>query len=122
MVGSPIGGSLKYWTSKTQAIDAGIGFSGDIAIHGDYLWHGWDVFPQPREGKLAAYVGLGLRMRNRDRDEADFGFRTPLGLEYWLAGRPLAVFVELVPVFRLNSDTALDLDGSIGMRWYFGKR
>ncbi|MBI4346821.1 MAG: hypothetical protein HY553_08190 [Elusimicrobia bacterium] len=119
MVGQPTGGSAKYWTRDTQAIDAALGYSGNLAIHGDYLFHAWDIFPAPEQGRLAGYAGLGLRMRNREDDDLEFGFRTPFGASYVLARQPVELFVELAPVFKLNARNALDLDGAVGLRYYF---
>lgn len=121
LVGSNNGGTAKYWTSGSQAADIAIGYGGNLIVHADYLWHAWDVLPAPRAGKLAAYAGLGGRFRNRAHDDVEFGFRTPLGAAYWLARHPVELFVELVPVFKLNADTGLDLDGAVGLRVYFGR-
>jgi hypothetical protein len=122
MVGAPTGGSAKFWTKETQAIDAAIGYNGDLVLHGDYLWHGWDILPAPQEGKVAGYAGLGLRMRNRQDDDLEFGFRTPAGVSYWMDRYPIEMFVELAPVFKVNARNALDLDGAIGLRLYFDRR
>ena len=119
MLGAPTGGTAKYWTKKTQAIDAGVGFSGNLVFHADYLWHAWEVLPQPNEGKLGGYVGLGGRFRNREKDSLEFGFRTPLGIAYWVARRPIELFVEIAPVFKVNANSALDLDGLVGLRVHF---
>lgn len=119
MAGSPTGGTGKYWLSDRQAVDAAIGFSGNLQIHGDYLWHAWDVFPPTDQGRLAGYLGVGVRMRNRESDSVELGVRTPAGVAYWVKRYPIELFVEIVPVFDFNADHALDLDGVMGLRVYF---
>ncbi len=119
ILGNPTGGSAKYWLSGTQALDAGLGFSGDFAVHADYLWHAWDVLPKPRQGRLPAYLGLGGRVEAGD--DAQFGIRTVGGLAYWLPRHPIEIFLEVVPVFRLAPSTGVDLDAGIGLRYYFTK-
>lgn len=120
-VGSPIGGTVKFWTQDTQAAQFGLGFSGNLAMHGDYVFHHWDLLPPPSEGRLAAYGGLGLRMRNREGDDLEFGLRTPIGAAYWMSRHPLELFAELAPVFKFNAVNGLDLDGVVGLRLYLGK-
>ncbi|MBI5201842.1 MAG: hypothetical protein HY925_09680 [Elusimicrobia bacterium] len=122
MIGAPTGVTAKFWTSKTQAVDAALGYNGNLAIHGDYLWHAWDVFPEPKAGKLGGYAGVGLRLRNREDDDLEFGFRGPVGLSYWLARTPTELFVELAPVLKVNANNAIDLDGAVGLRYYFAGR
>ncbi|MBI4423165.1 MAG: hypothetical protein HY554_05540 [Elusimicrobia bacterium] len=119
MVGAPAGGSAKYFLAETHAVDAAIGYNNNLALHADYLWHGWDVLPRPHEGKLAAYAGLGGRFRNRDDEEMEFGFRVPGGAAYWLARHPIELFIELAPVFRVNARNTITLDGAVGIRYFF---
>jgi hypothetical protein len=47
------------------------------------------------------------------------GIRVPLGLEYLFASPSLGVFAEIVPIFDLSPKTAVDLNGAIGVRFYF---
>lgn len=119
MLGAPTGGTAKYWLAPARAVDFAIGYSGNLAFHGDYLWHAWDIFPKPREGKLAGYLGLGGRLRNRERDDIEFGFRASGGVAYWLERHPIELFVELAPVLRVNASDTLDLDGALGLRFFF---
>lgn len=117
ILGNPTGASAKYWIDDIRAIDMGLGYSGDFSLHVDYLWHGWKVFPQPKEGKLAGYLGLGVRLETKKKDE--FGIRTVAGADYWLAHYPIEVFLEIVPVFRFTPGTSAGLDAAIGLRYYF---
>ena len=117
ILGNPTGGTAKYWLSGTQAIDMGVGFSTKLAVYGDYLWHGWNVLPQPSAGKLPLYLGLGAQIRTFSPGE--FGLRTVAGIAYWLPNDPLEIFLELVPIFRLTPNSSVGLGAGIGLRYYF---
>jgi hypothetical protein len=119
ILGDPTGLTVKTWLDATRALDAGVGFSGDAAFYADYLWTAWDLFPQPSQGKLGAYVGGGPRLEF-DRD-TEFGLRTLAGATYWVANRPIEIFFEAGPVFRLAPDRGVDVDGGLGVRFYFGR-
>ncbi|MBI5622163.1 MAG: hypothetical protein HY924_00145 [Elusimicrobia bacterium] len=120
ILGNPAGLTGKLWLDPTRAIDAGVGFSGDAAFYMDFLWHAWDLFPQPKTGKLGAYASVGPRLETR-RD-AEFGVRTLAGLVYWLPKHPIELFVEAGPVWRVAPDSGVEADGGLGVRFYFGGR
>ncbi|MBI5630611.1 MAG: hypothetical protein HY921_06985 [Elusimicrobia bacterium] len=118
ILGDPTGLTLKTWVDDRQAFDVGVGFSGDAAFYADYLLHAWDVLPQPSQGRLGAYLGLGPRVETQ-RD-ATFGIRTLGGVDYWIANRPIELFLEAGPVFRLAPERQVDVDAGLGVRLYFG--
>jgi hypothetical protein len=117
VVGNPTGGTAKLWVNDTQAVDAGLGFSTRFSAYADYLWHGWNILPQPPQGKLGLYFGAGGQIRAFD--DAEFGVRAVAGAAYWLPRDPVEIFVELVPIFRLTPGDSVGLDGGVGARWYF---
>lgn len=117
IVGNPTGGTAKYWTTDSQAIDAGLGVSNHLTGYVDYLWHTWTVFSQPAQGKLGLYFGAGAQVRAFD--DAEFGVRTVAGVSYWLPRNPIEIFAEVVPVFRLLPGTSVGLDGGLGVRYYW---
>ena len=117
IVGDPYGITGKYWLNKTEAIDAAIGF-GNLSVQADYLWHKWDLFPRPSVGQIAGYCGLGLKIKDNDHD-TEFGVLGPLGIAYELPQHHIELFAELVPVLDLAPDVELNLDGGIGIRYFF---
>lgn len=119
IVGDPVGGTAKLWLDKDFAVDVGVGFSGDVAFWGDILYHMWDIFPQPQEGKLGLYLGAGPRIETRS--DAEFGIRTIGGVTWRLAKHPLELFAEAGPVFRMTPHGGVDADGGVGVRFYFGR-
>lgn len=119
VAGDPTALTLKTFLSRDLALDAGFGFSGDAVLYGGALWHSWNLLPQPRRGRLAAYAGLGPRFELAHRD-TEFGLRAMIGTAYWVAAHPIEAFFELGPVFPLERESGVDLDAGIGLRFYFG--
>ncbi|MHB2026655.1 MAG: hypothetical protein ACYCPQ_08480 [Elusimicrobiota bacterium] len=118
ILGDPTGGTAKLWLSDTKAIDAGVGFNTNLVLYGDYLLNSWNVLPQPSEGKLPVYLGLGAQMRTSSPNE-EFGLRTVAGIAYWLPRNPVEIFFEIVPVFNVSPGDNVDLEADIGLRYYF---
>ena len=117
ILGNPTAVTGKIWLDESQAADAGLGFSTHLAVYGDYLWHSWTVLPQPNQGKLPAYIGLGAQVRTFH--DAELGIRTVAGVAYWLPRDPVEIFFEIVPVFRLEPRDSVGLDAGVGLRYYF---
>lgn len=117
ILGNPTGVTGKLWLDGTQALDAGVGFSTRLAAYGDYLWHGWNVLPQPAEGRLPVYLGVGAQVRTFH--DAEFGLRAVAGVAYWLPRNPVEIFFEVVPVFRLEPHDSVGLDAGVGLRYYW---
>lgn len=117
VLGAPTGATGKLWLTGTQAVDVGLGWNSELTVYADYLWHAWDIVPQPAQGKIPVYLGLGAQARTFN--ETDFGIRTVAGIAYWLPSHPVEVFLELVPVFHLTRHAGVGLDGALGVRYYF---
>ena len=129
MGGNPSGLSLKVWTSRHVALDAGLGYTtwyGPApSFHGDVLWHSRSLI-QPSDGYLPLYIGLGARVvmaDAHDYPDTRVGVRIPLGLEYVFSSVPIGLFLEVVPTFDLAgvppSRGLFGQQGSIGFRYYF---
>lgn len=120
ILGSPTGISAKLWLSKSTAFDAAAAWSfsrkGRLQIHGDYLWHNFNLI-KVEKGSFPFYYGLGFRFNFGDEVEA--GVRFPLGLEYLFSQAPFDIFIEVVPVLRVINKTDFEMDGAIGVRFFF---
>jgi len=120
MIGEPTGISLKHWMSRTNAVAGGLAWSlgkhDAFHLHGDYLWHDWDLIKVDK-GKLPLYYGVGARLLFAD--DAHFGIRGVVGLDYLLADIPLDIFLELAPVFDLAPSTEFSFNGGLGARYFF---
>ena len=132
MLGEPTGLSGKLWLSGDKALGMGLAWGGVgvpggyLHLHGDYLFHKMDLISVSK-GKLPLYFGPGVRMRiwddNNDRendnDGLDLGIRFPVGLAYLFDGAPIDVFLEVAPTLDLIPSSSLDVDGGIGVRYWF---
>lgn len=120
--GEPTGLSAKMWTTKKTAFDIGLAWSfsdnGNFHIHGDYLFHKFGIFGVSK-GSLPLYIGIGGRMLFRDNADDKIGVRFPIGLEYFFDDWPIAVFGEVVPILDLAPSTDGEINGGIGVRFYF---
>jgi len=129
ILGEPTGFSGKYFldADRNRAIDMGLAWSLDddsgFHIHGDYLLHNYSLLRDAfhvTKGKLPLYYGLGGRFQFREHNHDDeFGLRIPLGMSYMFADIPIDLFAELAPVVNFVPDTGLDLEGGVGVRFYF---
>ena len=121
VLGSQTGATAKLWLDGRGALDANLGFNSDLPLSADYLWHSWRVFPQPAEGKVPAYIGLGAQLGGsyHHHDNSALGLRAVAGVAYWLPRNPLEIFLELVPVLYLSDNHGSDVNANIGLRYYF---
>jgi len=124
IVGEPTGISGKYFVNKDNAIDGAIAWSfneyGSMHIHGDYLFHFYDVFTK----EVPLYVGVGGRIKFKNTGEADgndtkFGARIPVGIAYMPPKAPIDLFVEVVPMLDLTPSTEFTFNAAVGIRYWF---
>jgi len=118
--GSPTGVSAKLWINETNAIDGSAAWSfyntGYFAINANYLWHKFDLI-RVDSGKLPLYFGIGAKIGISEFFH--IGVRAPVGLDYMFSEIPLDVFVEIAPSLMLSPATSFQLDGGIGVRYFF---
>lgn len=117
ILGEPTGLSLKAWQSNSTAFDAAVAWSfgnnESVHLHADYLRHSW---LEVDNGSLAIYYGLGARVLLSDN--ARFGARIPVGLEYILPDTPLSLFFEVAPILDLAPATEFGVNGGLGIRYF----
>jgi len=117
--GEPTGLSLKSWVSSKNAVDAALSWSAIddfIYLHADFLIHNFNII-DVSDGKLPFYLGLGAKLGFGD--DIVLGARIPLGLDYMFSGAPVDIFVEIVPGLTLIPEPGFDIDGGIGIRYWF---
>lgn len=120
-IGIPFGGTAKYIIDRNLAVDFALGAQDhDIDAHVDLLTHFRDIEKQPAKGKVAPYLGFGAKIR--DRRDTEFGFRFLGGAALLLKDAPIEIFLEIAPVLRVAPEAAGDVDGGVGLRYYFGAR
>jgi len=120
MIGEPTGISLKNWISQTNAWDAGIawgfGNEGAFHLHGDYLWHKFNLIHVDK-GRLPLYYGVGARLLFAH--DFRLGIRGVIGLDYLFSDVPIDIFLEIVPIFDLAPRTEFSFNGAFGFRYFF---
>ena len=120
ILGEPTGLSGKCWLSGTTAIDAAAAWSfgknDALQLQADFVMHKFDLFEVDR-GRLPFYFGIGGHIVLGDK--TGLGVRIPVGLDYIFDNTRVDVFLELVPGLSLAPSTDFDLDGGIGVRYWF---
>jgi hypothetical protein len=122
MIGEPTGLSAKYWLDNDNALDFGLAYSfirsnSALSMHADYIYHAFDVIKS--NYRIPLYYGFGARIRLVNGADNSLGARGVIGIAWLSDEAPFDVFVEVVPVFNLFPETALNLDAAIGARYYF---
>jgi len=133
ILGEPTGLSAKYWTSRDNAFDFGLGFAlgndrisshdnyyygtSRIHFHVDYLWHAFNAIRSSERFPL--YYGIGARFNSGGGYDGSFGIRGVFGIAWFPHSTPIDIFVELVPVFQLTPSAGLGIDAGIGIRYFF---
>jgi hypothetical protein len=128
ILGEPTGITGKLFLQENHALDFILAY--DItdeafAVAVDYHF----VFDLARfsSGRMPLYVGIGGKLavfgdkgrrHNRNEDVA-FGLRVPVGLSFFFDRVPIEIFLEIAPGIRVFPDTSADVDGGIGVRFYF---
>jgi hypothetical protein len=125
IAGEPTGVSGKLWMGRSTALDMAVAWSSsgddndDLHLQADHVWHDFGLLSVD-EGRLPVYYGLGARVRFDDRAGDDsFGVRFPVGLAYLFQGNKVDLFGEVVPTLEVTPDTDVDIEGGIGLRYFF---
>src|SRR5262245_17209508 len=115
IIGEPTGLSMKFWQTRSTAIDFAAAWSfideSAFHLHADVLWHKFDLI-DVGEGKLPLYFGLGGRVKFIDGNSDDdvwVGIRFPVGLDYLFESVPFDAFVEVVPILDLAPESDVTL-------------
>ncbi len=118
ILGNPTGFSGKYWLNNKNAVDGALGWHlGDqsVQIHGDYLWHTFDVIKKS-SFKFDLYYGIGARFVG---PSGKFGVRGPIGLSHEFKNPDIETFVEFALDLNFAPVVGLDADLLLGARYYF---
>jgi hypothetical protein len=119
VLGDPTGLSAKLYTGSNNAFDFAAAWSfggdGNLLLQADYVWH--SSLTNTSSGLLALYYGIGGRVVFAD--DPAVGVRIPVGLDYVFSTAPIDIFLEIVPVLDLIPSTEFDLNGGVGVRFWF---
>lgn len=117
VLGSPTGFSAKYWTTRDEAMQFGIGWvamrkDNGTAISFDYIWHSFDTIRASERFPL--FYGFGAQMVG-----SYLGIRGVFGLGWHSRKAPVDVFIQVVPIIQLTDNSGFYLDAAIGVRYFF---
>ena len=122
MIGSSTGFNFKHWFKEKDALDFYLSFSDNkVEIHTDYLRHKKDLIKIGKE-KLSLHFGAGVKILNKDNGKDQIGIRVPIGVDYFFknfSSVPVEIFLEIAPVLNFVTETDLDINGYLGVRYYF---
>lgn len=120
LVGQPMVLNAKYWFDPRNALDAAAGYSfsdkGVFEIYADYLFT--YLYPSIVENVMPMYAGIGPNLR-LGREDARFGIRIPIGVEYLVPVAPLSITGEVVPLIKVAPDAGFTVEGGLGVRYVF---
>ncbi|MDP4174477.1 MAG: hypothetical protein Q8933_10940 [Bacteroidota bacterium] len=121
-LGEPTGIDAKYWISDVNALDFSLGYSfmrnnSRLYLSCDYLFHLEDIIKSSE--RLPLYYGFGARFLSREHEDGSLGLRGVAGIDWQSRNFPIDAFFEIVPVFTLFPSTTLDMEASIGVRYFF---
>lgn len=130
MVGAPSGLSGKYFYSRSNAFDFGVGAiryyrnHDGVHLHVDHLWHPVSLASN-RDFELPLYFGIGARLFDFDGGGTALGLRVPLGISFDFNTAPIDVFLEVALVIDTYFDYVgdsryTDFNGALGVRYWFG--
>jgi hypothetical protein len=121
MIGEPTGITIKSWTGGNNAFDLGAAWSlgryEAFYLHGNYLWHNYEIFNEVDSGSLPLYYGIGGRIVFDDND-ARLGARVPVGVNYLFEDAPIGIYIEAAPILDIAPSTDFNVDGTLGVRFY----
>lgn len=118
--GEPTGVNAKLWRGRDLALVGGLAWSfandGATQLYGDFIWHHFGLLDL-QSGSMPLYVGAGARIQFEN--DARFGFRTVVGLDYLFARAPFDAFMELVPTFDVAPEGDFSMTAAVGFRYFF---
>ncbi|MEO0142638.1 MAG: hypothetical protein ABIL70_04405 [candidate division WOR-3 bacterium] len=133
ILGSPTGFTGKVIFTKNSAVAANIGWSitenYHLHITTDYQflfpsvirWQDEMTGEQKEIKGLIPFLGVGGRLRIKETEqnetELHIGMRLGGGIEYTIVR--FGIFLEIYPVVNIFPATDFDLEGGLGIRFYF---
>lgn len=131
-IGQPTGINFKTFLGSSMAFDATVGLGllngSHLTVNAGLLWH--KSLGNLGSAPVDWYVGLGGKLGYHDHhkgkhkhddhdDDLHLGARAPLGVSVMLSGVPIDISLEVAPVLWIVDHVDLELDGALGVRYWF---
>lgn len=128
-LGSPTGVTAAVFVSDHADLDFLVGEGwhdngwrdDELFVSADYDVHLVDLAKGP-DARLDFYLGGGVNVWLLRDIGSDLGLEMPVGLSLNFTRAPVELFVELAPTFVVTDYTWFDMGGSLGGRYYFGRK
>ncbi|MDP2314627.1 MAG: hypothetical protein Q8P41_17115 [Pseudomonadota bacterium] len=137
IIGDPTGVSLGWRPTEWNAVELGLGWDlldGQFKTTADYLQSVAVIDPNAAV-RIPIYVGLGAGVGSDLGTDLGGGFRpvetpgvdvgtqvaarAPVGASVLLMNAPLEFFAHVIPALRVLPDVQFEVDGALGVRYYF---
>jgi hypothetical protein len=130
LLGSPLGLRYESWVDWKRAYLIDAGYGADRALIGSlsHLWSAYDVEDYWRNSglfnSLIFSYGLGAffgyRLDTGDKTPVQAGIKGLVGFQHMFGRGNFSLRVEVGPALAVVGDTAVSVQGSIGLIYYFG--
>lgn len=126
VAGEPTGITLKGYLTQRMALDATASWSfvnKGFTILGDVTFEVAHFPISSSTITLPFYVGagavIGINPRRNTNHDTIFGVRVPLGIAVQWVDTPVELFLEAGPGIKVAPETAFQITGGLGVRYYF---
>jgi hypothetical protein len=125
-MGAPSGLSTKVWFGDWMAaqfsVGGDMGWLGDLAVTGDYVFHFRPLNTNNPEYSVPLYVGAGVNLSTNTlllQDSIWFGIRAVFGATVLVRALPVDLYLESAPTVYVIDEPTWGIDGQMGVRYYF---
>ncbi len=123
-LGTPVGMNAQFFLSPNNAVDTTLGFGflngNSFHIDADYMYHFELVKNSDLELKF--FVGVGPTLEIHPKSVLMVSANIPFGLTFViqnLSKYPFDIFIEARPGLMMVPGIWYDIEGAIGIRYYF---
>lgn len=124
-IGEPTGISTKFWSNPNRSLNLSAAWTASranntnrLVLQGDYVFYSYNALQLDLENmSVPLYYGLGAQLRTGQESEA--GVRIPLGIDFVFQNAPLDLFVEIAPTVNLFPSTWFEVNGGVGIHYFF---
>lgn len=117
-IGTNSGASIKKWINEKIALEGFLSIIENYkALYLDILWHNYESIPPgDLTGKLPLTYGAGFQITSNQKNKT--GIRLNIGIDYLFKEIPFDFFSTLSPTLIITEKIKLQLNVSLGLRYY----
>ena len=133
ILGEPTGLSFAYRLSRKNFLSTALTWSvkdDEFRVYMDYYFRKWNLTKDEfKEVDFPVQIGIGLKggvsnekensFSTEEKMEAAASLRFPFGMSGVWLNYPFEIFLEIAPGMKLIPEPEFDLDGGLGVRYFF---